>query len=152
MVRNRLAVAQEPNSLIAGAVAETARQFRTTDLRVAGTIWWYMRCGDFPRDAQRQIIDELARISGASPQALWAIASDGLANSLLQSGRREEADSVEAPLLKPRFVQVDGRWFVKRQSCCLIYETPGADMCLSCPKHPPAERQRLLKEFVRLAR
>jgi hypothetical protein len=145
-------VAQESLRLIERAVVDTARQFRTTDLRVAGTIWWYMRCGDFPLDRQRAIIDELAQVCGASPQSLWAIASDGLAKQLLESGRREAADLVEPPLLKPRFVEVDGRWFVKRQSCCLIYETPGADMCLSCPKHPQGERERLLEEFVRRGR
>lgn len=137
--------------MIGRAVEETARQFGTKDLRVAGTIWWYMRCGDFPLEQQRAVIDELAEVSGASANSLWAIASDALANRLLNAGKMDAAELVEPPLLKPRFVQVDGRWFVKRQSCCLIYETPQADMCLSCPKHAPAERENLLSEFVRRA-
>ncbi|CAM3642726.1 (2Fe-2S)-binding protein [Smaragdicoccus niigatensis] len=143
-------MAQEPPRRIARAVAETARQFGTPDLRVAGTIWWYMNCGNYALADQRTVIDELAEVSGASPQALWAIASDDLAKQLLASGNRDA--KVESPLLAPRFVEVAGRWFVKRQSCCLIYETPQADLCLSCPKHLPAERERLLEEFVRRSR
>lgn len=129
------------------AVAETARQFGTHDLRVAGTIWWYMNCGNYPLADQRAVIEELAEVSGASPQALWAIASDDHAKQLLASGNRDT--KVEPPLLAPRFVEVAGRWFVKRQSCCLIYETGRAGLCLSCPKHRPEERERLLEEFVR---
>ena len=133
--------------MIAEAVAETARQFRTTDRRVAGTIWWYMHCADYSREQQATVITELAEVSGASVPALWAIASDALAKNLLEAGRMDDAEQVQPPLLKPRFVQVAGRWFVKRQSCCLIYETGQSGLCLSCPKHPPAERERLLEEF-----
>jgi FhuF 2Fe-2S C-terminal domain len=88
--------------------------------------------------------------SGAAARALWAIATDSLANRVLWAGESSAlADKLAAavgPVLpKPRYVEVSGRLIVRRASCCLIYEAPGQSKCASCPRQTPAERLRRLK-------
>ncbi|WP_436501392.1 (2Fe-2S)-binding protein [Actinokineospora sp. HUAS TT18] len=97
-------------------------------------------------------ITTVATLSGASPRALWAIATDSLANRVLWAGGGPEdavklASEIGQELPRPRFVDVGGRTVVRRASCCLVYETPGADKCVSCPRQLPADRLRRLQAW-----
>jgi hypothetical protein len=88
--------------------------------------------------------------SGAPVRALWAIATDSLANRVLWAGGSPAqaetlAAAVGPELPVPRFVEVSGRLIVRRASCCLIYQAPGQAKCLSCPRQPPGERLRRMK-------
>lgn len=87
--------------------------------------------------------------SGAPSRALWAIATDSLANRVLWTGGTPElavtlAGAAGPMLPRPRYVEVAGRLVVRRASCCLIYQAPGQAKCLSCPRQTPAERMRRL--------
>ncbi|MBP2210080.1 hypothetical protein JOJ87_000424 [Rhodococcus ruber] len=117
------------------------------------------------------IVVPLAGVSGASERALWAVASDSIANRALDAGRAahrtEDGCALAAvlsvpPLLPPRFVDVgpggsgtaapgspeSGRRFVRRSSCCLIYRATGSDKCTSCPRRAPADRDAALRRYV----
>ncbi|MEE2061028.1 hypothetical protein [Rhodococcus artemisiae] len=109
--------------------------------------------------AHTSVISALAAVSGASPRALWAIATDSVAGRALtvgrQLGRVEEACELAeslavGPMLTPRFVDIDsgGRSerFVRRGSCCLIYIATGGSKCMSCPRHTPADRLSMLRQ------
>lgn len=107
------------------------------------------------------IIDAVADVSGAGNPSLWAIASDAVGNRALESTRDPDtgaelalaiATGVGAAMPTPRFVDIGGRRFVRRASCCLIYETAKADKCISCPRRAPEERAGLLAELVRRGR
>jgi hypothetical protein len=107
------------------------------------------------------IVDALSAASGVRRQALWAIASDSIANRSLDVGaalgdRSLGSDFAEwligemaATLPAPRFVDVGGRRFTRRSSCCLLYETSGADKCTSCPRRSPSDRLRGLEAAAR---
>lgn len=143
---------------VRAGVATTARQWRCDD-RVAATIWWYMRSSDFfaarlgddpaaLRIALTTIIDQLDKFAPAP--SMWAIATDSLANRALELRDADFATTLAAAIgmPAPRFVEIEGRQFVRRASCCLIFEA-GAGKCVSCPKRTPEERQGLLTELVR---
>ncbi|MGU3584657.1 (2Fe-2S)-binding protein [Rhodococcus sp. C26F] len=98
------------------------------------------------------VIDSLAAVSGAAPRALWAVATDSVANRALTAGhalgRVDDACTLAAtlavpPMLSPRFVDIETESrterFVRRGSCCLIYLTDN-DKCASCPRRAPADR------------
>jgi len=107
------------------------------------------------------VVDALSAVSGARRQSLWAIATDSIANRSLDVGAalgdralgsefgawlvREMA----SPMPRPRFVEVGGRTFTQRCSCCLLYLTGGADKCVSCPRLTPADRLRGLEAAAR---
>ncbi|SDI85941.1 FhuF 2Fe-2S C-terminal domain-containing protein [Actinokineospora alba] len=98
-------------------------------------------------------VGSLSGLTGASERALWAITTDSLANRVLwASGRPADAvalaRAVGPELPVPRFVEVGGRTVVRRASCCLVYETPGADKCVSCPRQTPADRMARLARGV----
>ncbi|MDZ7932961.1 hypothetical protein [Rhodococcus sp. NPDC076796] len=107
------------------------------------------------------IVDALAAASGARRQALWAIASDSIANrsvdvAVALGDQVLGSDfaawligEMAATLPKPRFVDVGGRRFTQRCSCCLLYETGGADKCTSCPRRSPSDRLRGLEAAAR---
>ena len=116
---------------------------------------------DALREAHGQVIAALAEVSGAAPRALWAIATDSIANRALEAGRAagEEDRGVELarevcrpPLLPARFVDVEGperiRRFVRRNSCCLIYVATDGDKCVSCPRRSPADRRAALRRHL----
>jgi hypothetical protein len=106
--------------------------------------------GPLLADTLRVTIDAVARLSGARARALWAIATDSLANRMLWAGASESltaelAAAVGPELPVPRWVEVGGRTVVRRASCCLIYLTPGNAKCASCPRQRPEERRRRLR-------
>ncbi|WP_067980966.1 (2Fe-2S)-binding protein [Nocardia caishijiensis] len=96
------------------------------------------------------VIPQVAAVSGARAPALWAIVTDAIGNRALDAGDRAAGEQLAAEigsrLLSPRFVTLGTRTFVKRISCCLVYEVPTCTMCTSCPKRPPAERTALLSK------
>jgi hypothetical protein len=93
-------------------------------------------------------ITAVAGASGAPEPALWAIATDSLANRVLWAGGSEAvAVSLAASagsMPAPRYVTVAGTRVVRRASCCLVYEAPGEQKCVSCPRQHPDERRRRL--------
>jgi hypothetical protein len=127
-------------AVAAGAGADPAADLRTTLAAVVGAV----------ADAGRM-----------RDRALWAIATDSIANRLLDLGRalgdvpRVTAlaaplvQAVGAPLPAPRYVDVGSARFTRRASCCLIYRLPGGSLCTSCPRRPPAERAELLERAAR---
>ncbi|MFD3424536.1 (2Fe-2S)-binding protein [Nocardia fluminea] len=105
------------------------------------------------RDTLTAVISQVAAVSGAGVPALWAVVSDAIGNRALDAGSPDAAVRLAADvgprLPTPRFVTVEGRAFVRRASCCLVYEAPGREMCTSCPKRLPAERTELLAAAAR---
>jgi hypothetical protein len=99
-----------------------------------------------PRVRQMLIsaIGSVSSASGARERTLWAITTDSLANRLLWAGKPELAvpfaASVGPELPRPRYVEVAGRQFVRRVSCCLIYQGTRTTKCTSCPRQTPEER------------
>jgi hypothetical protein len=94
-------------------------------------------------------IEAVVRATGARRRALWAIATDSLANRVLWAGgspgdASRLAAMVGPELPTPRYVTVSGRLVVRRASCCLIYLAPGESKCVSCPRQSPEERVRRL--------
>ncbi|MGH3759603.1 (2Fe-2S)-binding protein [Actinophytocola sp.] len=97
-------------------------------------------------------VTAVAAGSGAPEPALWAVATDSLANRVLWAGGSEAAAVALAasagPMPVPRYVSVGGTRVVRRASCCLIYEAPGERKCVSCPRQHPDERYRRLREML----
>ena len=99
------------------------------------------------------VIERVAAVSGVRAPALWAVVTDVVASWAVDArapslGQRLAAELGPA-LPAPRFVDVAGATFVRRASCCLVYEAPGCEKCVSCPKRPPAERESLLRDYAR---
>jgi len=94
-------------------------------------------------------VESIAAASGAPEPALRAIATDSLANRVLWAGGLPslavDLAASAGPLPVPRYVTVGGTRAVRRASCCLIYEAPGLQKCVSCPRQHPAERDRRLR-------
>jgi hypothetical protein len=93
-------------------------------------------------------VDAVTEASGASPRALWAIASDSLANRVLWAGggaAEAVALAADERFPTPRYVEVAGQRVVRRVSCCLVYESPGQQKCVSCPRQLPDDRLRRLR-------
>jgi hypothetical protein len=99
-----------------------------------------------------RIIPVVAEVSGAGAPSLWAIVADAIGNRALDAGAPAAgarlAEEVAGQLPVPRFTDVGSRTFVRRISCCLVYEVPGCQMCTSCPKRPAAQRLELLTELA----
>jgi hypothetical protein len=94
-------------------------------------------------------VEAVGAASAASVRSLWAIASDSLANRVLWAGGGEAdavALAVDERFPRPRFVEVGGQLAVRRSSCCLVYESPGEQKCVSCPRQRPDDRLRRLRE------
>ena len=102
-------------------------------------------------------IAAVAAASGAGTRSLCAIATDSIANVLLWAGKAAgdpaRGVALAGPVVaavgdhlpRPRFVEVGGTPVVRRASCCLIYQTGGADKCVSCPRQTPRERAHRLR-------
>jgi hypothetical protein len=96
-------------------------------------------------------VSSVASASGASSRALWAIASDSLANRVLWAGgptASAAALAADERLPAPRFVDVGGHRVLRRSSCCLVYEAPGQQKCASCPRQRPEDRLRRLRQTL----
>ncbi|WP_040825205.1 (2Fe-2S)-binding protein [Nocardia jiangxiensis] len=104
------------------------------------------------RETLARIIPAVAEVSGAGVAALWAIVADAIGNRAIDAGDAEAgarlAAQVAGRLPVPRFIDIGERTFVRRISCCLVFEVPNCQMCTSCPKRPAAERQELLSALA----
>ncbi|MCE7007739.1 (2Fe-2S)-binding protein [Kibdelosporangium philippinense] len=103
--------------------------------------------GDLPARTHEMLttaISSVSAVSGARERQLWAIAADSLATRLLWAGKTAQAADFAAmigpELPRPRYVEVNGREFVRRVSCCLIYTAVDEAKCTSCPRQKPADR------------
>jgi hypothetical protein len=96
-------------------------------------------------------ISSVAKVSGARSRQLWAITTDSLANRLLWADRSSSAADIAATigpeLPRPRYVEVNGRKFVRRSSCCLIYQGTTTAKCTSCPRQTPETRLERLQAW-----
>ncbi|MGV9924782.1 (2Fe-2S)-binding protein [Nocardia rhamnosiphila] len=105
------------------------------------------------RETLTMVIDRLTAVSGVRGPALWAVVTDVVGSWAVDAGQppigRRLAEAVGTALPEPRFVEVAGRIFVRRASCCLVYEAPGCEKCVSCPKRRPHEREALLADYAR---
>ncbi|WP_324190486.1 (2Fe-2S)-binding protein [Nocardia cyriacigeorgica] len=103
-------------------------------------------------DTLAAVIGQIAAVSGARAPALWAVVADAIGNRAIDAGAPEAgarlASEIGGKLPAPRFVEIGDRTFVRRISCCLVYEVPGCEMCTSCPKRPSAEREQLLARMA----
>lgn len=119
--------------------------------------------GDFGarlRDALAAAVGAVSAACGARPPALWAIATDSLANGLLLAGQaagepdravrlaQTVADGVGPELPRPRFAHVGPHLVVRRASCCLIDRIPGGSTCASCPNQHPDDRERRIRTLL----
>ncbi|RZS34655.1 FhuF-like iron-sulfur protein [Herbihabitans rhizosphaerae] len=109
----------------------------------------HAKLGPAIADSLRDSIDAVVAASGAHTRALWAIASDSLGNRLLWADRRDLAEplalAIGPELPRPRYVEVGGTHVVRRNSCCLVYRSPGTAKCASCPRQHPDERAARLR-------
>lgn len=103
-------------------------------------------------DSLAAVIAQIAAVSGARAPALWAVVADAIGNRAIDAGVPEAgtrlAGEIGGKLPAPRYVEIGDRTFVRRISCCLVYEVPGCEMCTSCPKRPSAEREHLLTRMA----
>ncbi|WP_369640755.1 (2Fe-2S)-binding protein [Nocardia sp. JMUB6875] len=104
------------------------------------------------RHTLSRVIPVVAEVSGAGVPSLWAIVADAIGNRALDIGAPEAgarlARDVAGRLPVPRFQDIGGRTFVRRISCCLVFEVPGCEMCTSCPKRPAPQREQLLADLA----
>ncbi|WP_330229704.1 (2Fe-2S)-binding protein [Nocardia sp. NBC_00508] len=109
-------------------------------------------CVTAVHDTLAAVIPPVAEVSGAGVPSLWAIAADAIGNRALDAGSPDAgarlAAAIGGKLPAPRFIEIGGRTFVRRISCCLVFEVPGCQMCTSCPKRPAAERNALLANLA----
>jgi ferric iron reductase protein FhuF len=103
------------------------------------------------------VVPAVAEAGAMRERPLWAIATDSIANRLLDLGRAvgdvdratalagRVAAAIGTPLPAPRYEDVGGVRFTRRASCCLLDRLPGGTTCTSCPHRPPAQRRALLE-------
>jgi ferric iron reductase protein FhuF len=118
---------------------------------------------DLSADLRTTLTAVVAAVAGAGrmrERPLWAIATDSIANRLLDLGRAVGdvpgvtalaaplAAAVGAPLPAPRYVDAGRARFVRRASCCLLYALPHGSLCTSCPRRGPDERHGLLQRVA----
>jgi len=147
---------------LSGRLADTALAFRDDGLPVAAVS--SARGADVAaelRESLAAVVPAVAAAGRMRTRPLWAIATDSLANRLLELGRALRdvpaatalaaplAVAIGAPLPVPRYVDVAGARFTRRASCCLVDRATSQPMCSSCPRRPPAERAALLEQAAR---
>ncbi|SHM53213.1 (2Fe-2S)-binding protein [Cryptosporangium aurantiacum] len=95
------------------------------------------------------VIEPLARVSGVGAPSLRAVLGDSVANRALDVARGPAGEALAervaagGGLPAPRFLDVPGAGpYLRRSSCCLIYEVPGTAKCASCPRQRPEVRER----------
>lgn len=113
-------------------------------------------------EALGTVIEHVASICGKGERRLWSIAVDSIAGRYLWAGvvtgRESEAQQAARDLVaelpgrlpQPRFQTVEtgarasARTFVRRGSCCLLYQVADQARCSNCPRqHPTTRSQRL---------
>ncbi|HEX6358275.1 (2Fe-2S)-binding protein [Actinophytocola sp.] len=120
---------------------------RVLDARSGATVDRAM-APELVADLVATCVSAVATASGASSRALWAVATDSLANRVLWAGgsaAHAQALAADERFPTPRYVEVSGQRVVRRTSCCLIYEAPGQQKCVSCPRQTPDDRLRRLR-------
>ncbi|MFC4856428.1 (2Fe-2S)-binding protein [Actinophytocola glycyrrhizae] len=127
------------------------RDGRVLDARSSSTVD-RMAAAARVADVVATCVSAVVAASGAAERSLWAIATDSLANRVLWAGGTD-ADAVELAadgrFPVPRYVTVGGQRAVRRASCCLVYEAPGQQKCVSCPRQSPDDRSRRLRAALR---
>lgn len=123
------------------------------------------------------IIAALCAATGMRPAPLWAVAADGVIQPAMAAGNDEyetnkavqiarelhaglqQATSVKLPPLRVEQI-VDGAvlpindeeepefLIAHRSSCCMIYHSPDAGVCTSCPHQPKEQRLALLIAYA----
>ncbi|HET6502663.1 MAG TPA: (2Fe-2S)-binding protein [Amycolatopsis sp.] len=93
-------------------------------------------------------ITAVTAVTGAHSPALWAIATDSIANRLVWNGAPDLAAPLVAAIGRrmpaPRYLTFGAHLVVRRASCCLIYQV-GQPKCVSCPRQLPADRDRRIR-------
>lgn len=158
-------VAPSTESLFTGKIADPSLDAITLNMQPDGRYvdahsdrvldGGILELGQAMRTMLATVIPPMAEACGAGENALWAIATDSIANRLLWAGDAatavelagQLAEAIGTHLPRPRFTQVGRTTIVKRASCCLIYEIPQADKCASCPRQTPEERAERLRGF-----
>ncbi|EME17548.1 hypothetical protein [Rhodococcus triatomae] len=165
-----LATESAPDVDLDAATVEIASDGRLAEFRSPGRLRDVDAVASALHRTFAAIIEPLAASSGATSLALWAVASDSLANRCLAVGgsalAADLARRIGPPLPPPRFVdigrgigEVDAsdpvppgrRRVVRRSSCCLIYRSPvvaavgdpdaeARAKCVSCPRQRPEIR------------
>lgn len=146
---------------LSGRLADTSLVFRSDGLPVAALSARGSDPASELRDAVASVVAALAEVGRMRERPLWAIATDSIANQLLALGRAVGdvgaataiaaplAAAIGAPLPVPRYIDVGGARFTRRASCCLIDQASRQPRCISCPRHPPAERASMLQQAAR---
>lgn len=118
------------------------------------------------RESLGAVIGALAGIIGKGERRLWSFAVDAIAGRLLwaaeRTGRTDEVRDAAGELIaavgpelpQPRLATLDGSGvevegsgagsgtplYVRRGSCCLLYQVPEKAKCRNCPRQLPADR------------
>lgn len=135
-----------------GRVADPALGSMTLFLHPDGRVLDARAAASVSRDEAPERVSALVSRCVAAigtARSLWAIASDSLANRVLWAGGGEAdamALAADERFPVPRFARIGGQLAVRRASCCLVYESPGQGKCVSCPRQPPDDRLRRLRE------
>lgn len=118
--------------------------FGFTTEAVLGDEEWAAAGEQFGRSI-RPVVETLCAGTDLRPAPLWAVAADALGLAASQAGveafEEEHARAVAVGLIEglgrlstvppPRFGDDN---FLRRASCCMIFHSPNADFCLSCPQ------------------
>lgn len=116
--------------------------FRPQELLVDATL---QASGTQFGESIRPVIDALCLATDLRPAPLWAVASDALGIAASGAGveafEEERAREVAEGLIEgmtnvyavpsPRFNEDD---YFHRAGCCMIFHSPRADFCTSCPQ------------------
>ncbi|WP_280452701.1 (2Fe-2S)-binding protein, partial [Nocardia cyriacigeorgica] len=86
-------------------------------------------------DTLAAVIAQIAAVSGARAPARWGVVAAANGHRAVDAGGpvagTRLAGEIGGKLPAPRYVEIGDRTFVRRISCCLVYEVPGCEMCTS---------------------